>query len=176
MEIIFLSCPYVQNAMTLINDIPRDRLDEILFKALQAVYKFQQSKVLAFGLDYEDIYLLQFLRNNSPARMSEIAAEMNIPVSTATRVVDRLQKRKLAARKKDVSDRRNVLVSLKPEGEDAVRRIEEQTYELLDSNLADYSEEDIASFFKTAVHLQKILATRTESGTHTTEKGEQNGL
>jgi DNA-binding MarR family transcriptional regulator len=146
--------------MTLLNDIPRDRLDEILFKALQAVYKFQQSKVIVFGLDYEDIYLLQFLRNSSPARMSDIAAEMNIPVSTATRVVDRLQKKKLADRKKDASDKRNVLVYLKPEGETAVRRIEDQTFELLKSNLAGFSEEDIASFFKTAVHLQKILAPR----------------
>lgn len=153
--------------MTLFNDIPREKLDEILFRALQAVYKFQQSKVTAFGLDYEDIYLLQFLRNSSPARMSDIAAEMNIPVSTATRVVDRLQKKKLTSRKKDASDKRNVLVSLKPEGEDAVRRIENQTYELLKNNLDGFSEEDIASFFKTAVHLQKILATRTNpAGRH----------
>ena len=149
--------------MTILNDIPRDRLDEILFTALQAVYKFQQSKVMAFGLDYEDIYLLQFLRNSSPARMSDIAAEMNIPVSTATRVVDRLQKMRLAARKKDVSDKRNVLVSLKPEGENAVRRIEDQTYMMLKNNLAGFSDEDIASFFKTAVHLQKILATRIDA-------------
>jgi MarR family transcriptional regulator, organic hydroperoxide resistance regulator len=153
--------------MTLLNDIPRDRLDEILFRALQAVYKFQQSKVMAFGLDYEDIYLLQFLRNTSPARMSDIAAEMNIPVSTATRVVDRLQKKKLTSRKKDASDKRNVLVSLKPEGEAAVRRIEDQTYELLKNNLDGFSEDDIASFFKTAVHLQKILATcATPAGRH----------
>lgn len=156
----------------MINDIPRKNLDEILFKALQAVYKFQQSKVNVFGLDYEDIYLLQFLRNSSPARMSDIAGEMNIPVSTATRVVDRLQKKKLAARKKDDVDKRNVLVSLEPEGETAVRRIEDQTYVMLKENLAGFSEEEITSFFKTAVHLQKILATRDDStGRHCAETG-----
>jgi DNA-binding MarR family transcriptional regulator len=143
--------------MTLLNDIQRNKLDEILFKALQAVYKFQQSKVSAFGLDYEDIYLLQYLRINSPARMGEIAGEMNIPISTATRVVDRLQKKKLLARKKDDQDKRNILVMLQPPGESVVREIEDQTFAQLSDNLAGFTDEDISSFFKTAVHLQKIL-------------------
>jgi DNA-binding MarR family transcriptional regulator len=147
--------------MNLLNDIPRNRLDEILFKALQAVYKFQQSKVSSFGLDYEDIYLLQFLRNNSPARMGDIAGEMNIPISTATRVVDRLQKRKFIARKKDERDRRNILVLLEPPGESVVRQIEDQTFKQLSENLSVFSDEDISSFFKTAVHLQKILEPRS---------------
>ena len=80
---------YKQTTMTRIKDIPRKELDKILFSALRAVYKFQQSKVSSFDLNYEEIYLLQFLRSNSPARMGEIAGEMNIPISTATRVVDR---------------------------------------------------------------------------------------
>jgi DNA-binding MarR family transcriptional regulator len=143
--------------MTLLNEIPRNKLDEILFKALQAVYKFQQSKVSIFGLDYEDIYLLQFLRNNSPARMGAIAGEMNIPISTATRVVDRLQKKKFLARKKDDQDKRNILVALEPLGESVVREIEDQTFAQLSDNLVGFTDEDISSFFKTAVHLQKIL-------------------
>jgi DNA-binding MarR family transcriptional regulator len=160
----------MKNTVTLLNDIPRKKLDRILFEALQAIYKFQQSKVSAFGLDYEDIYLLQFLRNNSPARMSEIAGEMNIPISTATRVVDRLQKKNLLARKKDSQDKRNILVSLKPPGESAVRDIENQTFALLSENLAGFTDEDISSFFKTAVHLQKILGTSNSSQSPDNEK------
>ena len=143
--------------MTRFKDIQRNELDEILFRALRAVYKFQQSKVSSFGLDYEEIYLLQFLRNNSPARMGEIAGEMNIPISTATRVVDRLQARAFIARKKDDRDRRNILVALEPAGESVVQDIEDQTFTQLSVNLTGFSDEDISSFIKTAVHLQKIL-------------------
>lgn len=149
--------------MTLLDNIPRNRLDEILFKALQAIYKFQQSKVSAFGLDYEEIYLLQFLRNHSPACMGEIAAEMNIPISTATRVVDRLQRSGLLSRKKDELDKRNILASLEPPGEIAVRRIEDHTFALLSENLSGFSDEDVASFYKTAAHLEKILASPVSS-------------
>jgi DNA-binding MarR family transcriptional regulator len=151
--------------MAKLSDIPRKKLDGILFKALQAVYKFQQSRVSTFGLNYEDIYLLQFIRNNSPARMGEIAEEMNIPISTATRVVDRLEKRKFLARKKDVRDRRNIIVSLEPPGESAVMEIEDHTFSLLTENLASFSGDDISSFIKTAVHLQKILETPRLPGT-----------
>ena len=147
--------------MASLYNIPRNTIDEILFKALQAVYKFQQSRVSTFGLNYEDIYLLQYIRNNSPARMGDIAGEMNMPMSTATRVVDRLERRRLLSRKKDLQDRRNILVTLGPLGESAVEKIEDQTFSLLTTNLAGFSDDDVSSFIKTAVHLEKILETST---------------
>lgn len=142
-----------------LGEIPREHLDRILFAALQAIYKFQQSKVASYGLDYEDIYLLQYLRNESPARMGDIAGEMHIPISTATRVVDRLEAKRLLRRGKDPRDRRSVLVSLEKQGEAAVRQIEEHTFAILTRNLDGFTDEDIAAFFKTAVHLPGILRT-----------------
>jgi DNA-binding MarR family transcriptional regulator len=147
----------------MLTDIPRDELNVILFNALRAIYKFQQTKVAAFNLGYEDIYLMQLLRNNSPVRMGEIAEEMSLPISTATRVVDRLQRMGLVSRKKDAVDRRTILVSLEKKGEAAVLKIEEHTYRLLSDNLAGFTDDDIASFFKTAVHLGKIL--KADNGT-----------
>jgi MarR family transcriptional regulator, organic hydroperoxide resistance regulator len=137
--------------------IPRTELNAILFNALRAIYRFQQSKVAAFNLDYEDIYLMQLLRNNSPVKMGEIAEEMSIPISTATRVVDRLQQMGMVSRKKDAGDRRTVLVSLEKKGEAAVRKIEEHTFRVLSENLAGFTNDEIASFFKTAVNLDAIL-------------------
>jgi DNA-binding MarR family transcriptional regulator len=143
--------------ITMLEDIPRDQLDPILFNALRAIYKFQQAKMTAFGLDYEDIYLLQLLRNHTPSRMGEIADEMGIPISTATRVVDRLEEKKLLSRKKDPRDKRNILVTLEQKGKDVVNRVENQTFQILLKNLSKYNDEDIASFYKTAVHLHEIL-------------------
>ncbi len=141
----------------MLDDIPREQLDPILFNALRAIYKFQQSKMTVFGLDYEDIYLLQLLRNHTPQRMGEIADEMGIPISTATRVVDRLEEKKLLSRKKDPRDKRNILVTLEQKGKDVVTKVENQTFKILSKNLSKYSDEEIASFYKTAVNLHKIL-------------------
>ncbi len=140
-------------------DVPRKDIDALLFNALRAVYQFQNSKVRRFGLNYEDVYLLQFLRINPGVRISDIAAEMNIPVSTATRVLDRLQKRDLIQREKYRPDRRNILISLKPKGNTIVQQVEDHTYELVSRNLKDYTEEDIRAFINTARHLHRVLDT-----------------
>lgn len=141
----------------MLTDIPRNQLDAILFNALRAIYKFQQSTVTVYGLDFEDIYLLQYLRNNSSTGIGELATEMNIPLSTASRTVDRLQNMKLVTRKQNATDKRNILVMLEKKGETAVRKIEDRTFKLLLKNLKDYSGEDIDSFLKTALNLEKIL-------------------
>ncbi|MEZ4567210.1 MAG: MarR family transcriptional regulator [Desulfobacterales bacterium] len=51
----------------------------------------------------------------------EIAKELGIHISsTASRAVDRLEKRGLVSRKKNPADRRTILVCLEPEGEHMV--------------------------------------------------------
>ncbi|MBW1898159.1 MAG: MarR family transcriptional regulator [Deltaproteobacteria bacterium] len=137
--------------------IPRDDLDEALFNSLRSVHKFELAKVAKFGLNYEAIFLLQFLRRHSPAKMSEIAEEMNIPISTATRVVDRVETRGLISRKKDRKDKRIILVSLKPKGEKIVREVENHTFEIILKNLAEFNEDKIKSFIETAIYMEKIL-------------------
>ncbi len=142
-----------------IMDIPRKEIDALLFNALRAVYQFQNGKVRLFGLNYEDIYLLQYLRTRSEVRIGGIAAELNIPVSTATRLLDRLQKKGLIQRKKDTRDRRNILISLKPMGAGIVKEVEDHTYELVTRNLRGYGADDVQSFIHTARHLRRILYT-----------------
>jgi len=137
--------------------IQRKKIDEILFQALRSIYQFERSKVDLFGLTYAGIYLLQFLRRQSPSKMGDIAEEMKIPVSTATRVVDRLQKKKLVSRIKDPNDKRNILVSLETEGEKIVQDIEDHTFQILIHNLADFENQDIAGFIHTATQLNRIL-------------------
>ena len=142
---------------TRIANLQRNEIDEILFQALRSVYQFERSKVAQFGLTYEGIYLLQYLRRKSPAKMGDIAEEMKIPVSTATRVVDRLQKKNLLSRCKDPNDKRNILVSLEDAGDKIVQDVEEHTFRVLTQNLMDFNEDDINGFIHTAAQLSRIL-------------------
>ena len=147
------------------NILYREAFDLALFDALRAVYQFELSKVSKFDLNYEDIYLLQFLRRNSPARMSEIAKEMSIPISTATRVVDRLEKKKYISRKKDEKDRRSIFTSLETKGKRIVQKVEKHSFDIISKNLKTFSEEDFASFIKTAMCMRKILKSDGNSST-----------
>lgn len=143
--------------------IPRDALDEVLFNSLRSVHKFEIAKVARFGLNYEAIFLLQFLRRHSPAKMAEIADEMNIPISTATRMVDRIEARGLISRKKDRKDKRIMLVSLKSKGEKIVRDVEDHTFEIISNNLDEFNEDQIRSVIETAIHMEKILRVQKDS-------------
>jgi len=138
-------------------NIPRNEIDEILFQALRAIYQFERTKVAKFELTYEAVYLMQFLQRNAPTRMGDVAAEMKLPISTLTRIVDRLQKKGLVDREKDKTDRRSILLYLKPAGIKIVQDTEAHTFEILIKNLESYSNEQKESFIQAAVNLDILL-------------------
>ena len=137
--------------------IPRKQLDEILFGALQAIYRFERVKVARFGLTYEQIYLLQFLRRHGPLAMSDIAAEMKIPLSTATRLIDRMERRRLLSRRQSRGDKRSRIVSIAANGEHLVRTVEEHTFSVLMANLEGRTDIDVDAIVRTAMQLKEIL-------------------
>ncbi len=145
-------------------EAPRDEIDEILFQALRAIYQFERTKVAQFGLTYEGIYLLQFLRRHSPTRMGDVASEMKLPISTLTRIVDRLQKKGLVIRKKDKTDRRNIHLYLEPAGEKIVKKVEAHTFSTLSKNLERFSRLQWEAFTQTAEHLDQLLNVSEKQG------------
>ena len=142
---------------TLLSEIPRDNLNETLFGCLRAIHRFERTKVKRFGLNYEAIFLLQFLRRHSPSKMSDIADEMDIPISTASRVVDRLESKGLISRHKDDTDKRIMLVFLQASGEKIVQEVENHTFDIISKNLEGFDEAQIRAFIETAVNMEEML-------------------
>ena len=141
----------------MLTGISRQDLDEILFGALQAIYRFERVKVQRFGLTYEQIYLLQFLRRKGPAAMSYIAAEMKIPLSTATRLIDRMEKRRLLDRRQSHGDKRSRIVEITTDGESLVQAVEEHTFTTISSNIDNLADVDLEGVILTAMSLKRIL-------------------
>ncbi len=137
--------------------VPRSGLDQMLFEAMAAIYHFERRKVQLFGINYEAFYLLYFLRRRSSAGMREIADEMNIHLSTASRTVERLEKRGLVIRRKAPHDKRQILVSLEPAGEELVRASEDHSFRIIMGNIEGLEETDVASLVKTATLLREVL-------------------
>jgi DNA-binding MarR family transcriptional regulator len=63
------------------------------------------------------------LFTEGPSRMSTIAGAMGIAVSTATGIVDNLVKKVLVTRGADPEDRRLVICSLSPQGQEMVKNL-----------------------------------------------------
>lgn len=137
--------------------LSREETDDLLFRAMRAIFQFERQKIATFGLSFEAIYLLQFLRRRSPMRIGEIASEMMTPISTLSRTIGRLQKRELVERIQDPVDRRSMRVSLLPKGEKIVKAVEADSFGLIMKNLEMFTPEDIQAFIYTAASLETIL-------------------
>jgi len=79
--------------------------------------------VLAGGVDEppqriarSEIAVLDTLGADGAMAMGELASRVRVPVSTATRIVDRMVERELVRRERPEDDRRTVLVALAPAG------------------------------------------------------------
>src|ERR1700749_3358073 len=76
----------------------------------------------------EDVTLAQYrvlveLASRAPQRLADLAAALRVDRSTATRMSDRLARKRLVHRRRVASDRRGVRVSLAPAGRELVAEV-----------------------------------------------------
>lgn len=78
---------------------------------------------LTSDLTVAQLRVLLILHTEGASRMSTIATSIGIALSTATGIVDNLVKKGLVIRKADPEDRRLVICSLSPEGQETINRL-----------------------------------------------------
>jgi DNA-binding MarR family transcriptional regulator len=70
----------------------------------------------AMGINVVDLQALGFIaRNGAPMSAGEVSQQTELPTSTTTRVLDRLEKHGYIERMTDPNDRRRVVVRVRPE-------------------------------------------------------------
>ena len=81
-------------------------------------YQFRnRNEVCCYGVTVSQCYLLDILAGRGPGSMRELASHLCLEVSTVTRLVDGLVKRRLVRRQRDVEDKRVVRVELTEAGQ-----------------------------------------------------------
>jgi MarR family transcriptional regulator, 2-MHQ and catechol-resistance regulon repressor len=96
-----------------------------VFVELVRRYQFRdRDQVCCHGLSVSQCYTLELLAEGGPRTMGALAAEICLKVSTATRVVDQLVSRGLAARQDDPHDRRVCRVQITEAGRTLVARVQ----------------------------------------------------
>lgn len=88
--------------------------------------------------------ILRALVNNGPFQVSEVANQLNVTLSAATGLVDRLVKSKLVERERDLQDRRVVWVKVTSEGKAAVEAAEKRRRMAFRALVRNLSEGDLA--------------------------------
>jgi DNA-binding MarR family transcriptional regulator len=136
----------------------RQEAEELLFQVLRALYHFERMEINKFCLTYEQIYLLKFLRRNRAVYVRTIAKEMRVPLFSATRLIDQMERKKLIVRKTDAKDRRNKLIDITAKGERLATRIEQDAHRIIMRNLTKFSEQEMLSVVRLAENFDKLLA------------------
>jgi len=78
---------------------------------------------LSSDMTVAQLRVLLLLHTEGETRMSAIASTLGVAVSTATGIIDNLVKKDLVTRSADTGDRRVVICTLSPPGQEIINRI-----------------------------------------------------
>ena len=116
---------------------------------------------LASDMTVAQLRMLLLLHTEGQSRMSSIAGNLGIAVSTATGIIDNLVKKKLVKRSADIEDRRVVICALSPQGQEIINRMWAQGQLQMEKLLRGLSVEhlekakEVAEFLLANVKLQR---------------------
>jgi DNA-binding MarR family transcriptional regulator len=119
-------------------------VDEDLYRVLRTVFHYERSLEHQFGLGYEEIYVLQYLRRHPQAHLNEVSHELELPMFKCSRLISRLVEKKLVSKSQDATDRRGIQIVLLPAGEKVVANIEDFSYDRVNQNTCKMEPEETA--------------------------------
>jgi DNA-binding MarR family transcriptional regulator len=108
-------------------------------------------------LTVEQFQVLRRIRRGV-ASVSAIAADSSTSRSAVSKAVEVLVLRKMVARHQDASDRRNIPLSLTPEGEDALDTVYTETKNWLAQRFARLNVGELDSMLRSMIDLEKIFS------------------
>ena len=81
-------------------------------------YQFRdRNEITSFGISVSQCYVLETLHFQGELTMKMLAEQMHLTISTITRLVDQLERKKLVKRKQHHEDSRVRMIILTPKGE-----------------------------------------------------------
>jgi DNA-binding MarR family transcriptional regulator len=126
-----------------------------LRRIIRAIDLHSRALVQRYGLTGPQLVVLKELVERSPQPVSSVAASVNLSQATVTGILDRLERKGMITRARDVKDRRKVMVSPTPAAVEAMAGapplLQEHFTEAF-AQLADWEQTQILS------SLQRIVA------------------
>jgi DNA-binding MarR family transcriptional regulator len=140
-----------------ISQIPKERVDQVLFKFLESVYLFEKRETALFGVTWDEVYLLQLLLKHGPMAVSELAGKLKMAAFMTSRMVTRLAAKNFTKRDKTSGDRRVTIVSITDIGKQKIDVIEGYNYQVVSSSFANLANIDIQNLMGSIEKLDEVL-------------------
>jgi DNA-binding MarR family transcriptional regulator len=137
--------------------IPREKINEDMNIVLKTIFHYERIGIEKFHIKIEEVYTLLFLRDNPNARVTDLSKELQLPMFTISRLVNRLTIEGLLSKEQDQTDKRNYLLHLLPKGMEILQKIESASYERISKNFASMSDEEVRELLNLAGLLHVVL-------------------
>ena len=118
-------------------------------------------RVLRLGLSMAQLHILYTLQRNGEMPMSRLAEVLNVSLSNATGLIDRIEERGFVERTGVPEDRRLVLIRVTDAGERMLREIDALSDELLRSVLGHLDRSKLAGVRKAFTSLRDAVSVAT---------------
>ena len=107
--------------------IKNEQFSILLSKLIKKIYSIDRNEKICFGVTVPQCHILEILNQKGSLSMKELSLEMELAISTLTRMVDILVRDHFVKRSQSESDRRKVHVTLTDKGVLLYRRLKECT-------------------------------------------------
>lgn len=98
-------------------DCCMEELEQVVKELVRQLQLFERDQINVYGLTTAQYYTLLEIGKNPGITMNELSRRLNIAISTATRVVDKLVRQDYLLRQRDQADRRVVVLNLTEQGQ-----------------------------------------------------------
>ncbi len=100
-----------------------DEILDFVFKYIKKLFYPEEWIKIDLELSKSEIFTIMLVDRHGEIIMSQVADYINIPMSTATGIVDRLVKNSYLRRERSEADRRHVVIKLTDKGKEQVVRL-----------------------------------------------------
>ena len=126
-------------------------------QAARTNFHFERTIDENYGLDFQQIYALQHLRRNPNTRLTDIAAEMELPKFTVSRLLNGLVNEGYISKNQNSADRRNYHLNMEEKGEQVLLAIETASFTRISTNVQTLSPETVNNLVEVADRLPMVL-------------------
>lgn len=108
---------------------------QILHQLIHLFKAKEEWQLESTGLSGKELYVLEHIRDENPWRFNDFAENYRIKPSTLTGIIERLEKKGLVRRERDMVDRKAVYLHATSQGKEVIQKHIEEDQSFFDSML-----------------------------------------
>jgi len=139
-----------------------DNIIDLFIDNLKKLFFPEEWIELDMKLSKTEIFSILYLDKRKEITMTELVEYINVPMSTATGIVDRLVRKGYIARERSETDRRIVVLRLTDEGLRLIQNLKDLIYKYLDMILTDLTDEEKQFLARIALKIVHNLGNQLE--------------